>query len=77
MKNERLIALRVREDLTQDQLADKVGLTQSMIARIEAGKREPGKQYKIALAVLFSVTVEWLFYEQINDQGSLTGVSSI
>lgn len=71
MRNARLIELRSKENLTQGELADKVGLTQSMIARIEAGKREPGKPFKIALAIFFGVSVEWLFYEQIDDQKSL------
>lgn len=67
MKNERMIQLRETSELTQEEVGIKVGLTQSMIAHIEAGRREPRKVYKIRLANLFNVSVEWLFYEQIND----------
>lgn len=67
MKNQRLIELREKSELTQDQLAEKVGVSQSMVARIESGDREPRKKVKIELARLFNVTVEWLFYEQIHD----------
>lgn len=67
MKNERLIELRKTAGLTQEDLAKEIGLTQSMIAHIEAGRKEPSKKYKIRLAKFFNVSVEWLFYEQIND----------
>ena len=36
-----LIAARVRAGLTQAQLADKMGTTQSVIARLESGARLP------------------------------------
>lgn len=67
MKNERLIMLREKAELTQEQLGEQVGLSQSMIALIEAGRREPRKKYKIKIAKFFNVTVEWLFYEQNDD----------
>jgi putative transcriptional regulator len=71
MKNKRLIELREKLGLTQEELGQKVGLTQSMIAHIEAGRREPRSKYKIRLAKFFNVSVEWLFYEQYNDHQSL------
>lgn len=64
MKNERLIDLRVKAGLTQEQVAEAIGISQSMIAHIEAGRREPRKHIKIRLANFFGVSVEWLFYEQ-------------
>lgn len=70
MKNKHLIGLRESHGLTQEQLAKEIGVSQSMIARIEAGEREPRKSIKIKMARYFEVTVEWLFYEQIDYQGS-------
>jgi transcriptional regulator with XRE-family HTH domain len=36
-----LIAARMRAGLTQDQIAQRMGTTQSVIARLEGGKRTP------------------------------------
>lgn len=66
-KNKRLIHLRQVEGWTQKELGEKVGLSQSMIAHIEAGTKEPSRKYRLQLAKLFSVSVEWLFYEEVED----------
>lgn len=66
-KNERMIQLRKARNLTQQEVADQVKITQSMISHIENGRKDPGKINKIKLAKFFNVSVEWLFYEQIND----------
>ena len=67
MKNQRLISLREGAGLTQEQLADMAEVSQSMIARIESGDREPRKTIRIKLASIFKVKVDWLFYEQLDD----------
>lgn len=61
--NTRLTALRKEVGLTQEQLAEKIGVSQSMIAHCEAGTRDPGKANKIKLAQFFNVTVDYLFFE--------------
>ncbi|XJZ25999.1 helix-turn-helix transcriptional regulator [Bacillota bacterium Lsc_1132] len=66
-ENTRLVELRKQFNLTQDQLAEKVGVTQSAIAFYEAGTKDPGKLIKIKLAKVFGVTVEYLFYELYYD----------
>lgn len=70
MRNQRLIELREKAGLTQEQLAEKINVSQSMIARVESGDREPRKTIKQKLARFFGTTVEWLFYEQIDDRRS-------
>ena len=64
MKNVRLIELREQQGLTQQQLAEVVGLSQGMIAHIESGKRSPSWKFRVKLARHFNVSVEWLFFEQ-------------
>jgi putative transcriptional regulator len=63
MDNTRIATLRKQKGLTQAQLGEIVGLTQSMIAYIEAGVKEPSREYKIKIAKYFNVSVEYLFYE--------------
>ncbi|MEN6414338.1 MAG: helix-turn-helix transcriptional regulator [Veillonellales bacterium] len=70
MKNQRLIDKRSELGLTQIKLSEIVGISQSMLARIESGCREPSKETKIEIACYFGVTVEWLFYEDFYDSKS-------
>lgn len=63
--NIRLIDLREEYDLTQKDLGDLIGVTQSMIALVESGKRQLRAKHKIKIAQHFNVTVEWLFYEHL------------
>ncbi|MED3571915.1 helix-turn-helix transcriptional regulator [Cytobacillus praedii] len=65
--NKRLIKLRKAAGLTQEQLAEIIGVSQSMIAHCEAGTKDPGKATKIKLAKHFNTTVEYLFYELYYD----------
>lgn len=67
MKNKRLTQLREAAGLTQSKLANQLGMSQSMIARIEAGQREPRRNNRMALARFFGVSVSWLFYEDDDD----------
>ena len=80
MENERLISLRKQAGITQQGLADAIGISQSMVALIESGQREPRKKIRIELVRFFSktlsrpepITVEWLFYEsEYNQQSSM------
>jgi putative transcriptional regulator len=66
MVNKRMIDSRKKAGLTQKQLAERVGLSQGMICRVEQGLKEPSKKYRMKLAKELGVSVEWLFYEQIN-----------
>jgi putative transcriptional regulator len=68
MKNIRFHLLREELAMTQEELANQIGISQSMVALIESGRRDPRRQLKIKIAKYFNVTVEWLFYEEINDQ---------
>jgi transcriptional regulator with XRE-family HTH domain len=51
----RLRELREAAELTQQELADKVGVKREAIARWEGGKREPSWGYVLALASALGV----------------------
>ena len=55
-----LIYLRKREGLSQQELADKIGLTRSTIGMYETARREPDFETAEALADLFNVNMDTL-----------------
>ena len=56
----RLRVLRKERGLTQDQLAEGTGISQTAISNWEAGNRTPSIEYVIILSKYFSVTMEYL-----------------
>ena len=52
---------RARHDLTQAQLADKLGVSRRTIHAIEKNKFNPSVTLAIKMARFFKVTVEYLF----------------
>ena len=64
MENKRLVKMREQKNLTQIQLAQIVGISQSMISLGERGEREFDDITKAKLASFFGVTVQWLFFDQ-------------
>ncbi len=60
----RLKELRASKCLTQKQLADKVGLTKSVISAYECGIRYPSLDMVVSLARVFGVTTDYLLYSK-------------
>lgn len=58
----RIKVLRAERDLTQEALADKVGVTRKTINVIEAGNYSPSVSLALAIAKVFGVTVNDIFY---------------
>jgi len=52
---------RARHDLTQAQLAEKLGVSRQTIHAIERNKFNPSVTLAIKMAHFFKVTVEYLF----------------
>ena len=57
----RLKVLRAEHDLTQEALADRVGVSRQAINAIETGKYEPSLSLAIRIARLFEQPVEAIF----------------
>ncbi|WP_177194727.1 helix-turn-helix transcriptional regulator [Alteribacillus iranensis] len=66
--NIRLIGLRDDHDLTQAELARIIGVSQSMIAQVEAGKKDFTPKRQRMIAKTFDVTVDWLFFDDPFDR---------
>ena len=64
MKNLKLKAARAAKDLSQEQLAQLVGVTRQTIGMIEAGKFNPSLQLCIAICRALDRTLDELFWEE-------------
>jgi putative transcriptional regulator len=61
MKN-RLKVLRAEQDWTQEDLAQRLGVTRQAIIAIERGKYDPSLPLALRIAKLFSIPVEQIFF---------------
>ncbi len=57
---DRIKELRISKNLSQQQLADKLGLSQSAVAKWEVGKTEPTASAIIAIAKFFNETTDYI-----------------
>ena len=60
MKN-RLKVFRAMHDLTQETLADQLGVTRQTVVSIENGKYDPSLPLAFRIAYLFNVRIEDVF----------------
>jgi putative transcriptional regulator len=58
----RLKVLRAEHDLTQEALAERVGVSRQAINAIETGKYEPSLTLAMKIARLFNRPVEQIFF---------------
>lgn len=63
MKNKKMKIARIENDLSQEQLADLVGVTRQTIGMIESGKFNPSLQLCIAICKALGKTLDDLFWE--------------
>lgn len=70
MKNLKLKSARAALDLSQDELAQLVGVTRQTIGMIEAGKYNPTLNLCIALCRALGKTLDELFWEDEKKEGA-------
>lgn len=56
----RLAALRASERLTQQQLAEVLGITKAAVGNLEHGRKKPSIEVAYALADYFGVSLDYL-----------------
>lgn len=61
MKREALINARKRKDMTQDQLAETVGISRSYLSNIERGACPPSLRVAQSLAIALGESMDVLF----------------
>ena len=70
-----LKTLRVKENMTQAQLAQKLGLTKSVISAYETGLRLPSYDILIHIAKIFNVTTDYLLRLENKREIDLSGLT--
>lgn len=58
--SKRIKDLREDHDMTQDELAAKIGVSKRTLLRYESGKSEPTISTLIAISVLFDVSIDYI-----------------
>lgn len=71
-----LKSLRIQNDLTQEQLAKKLGLTKSVISAYETGLRMPSYDVLIMIAKIFKVTTDYLLGLERKEEIDLSGLTT-
>ena len=70
-----LNTLRLRENMTQAQLAQKLGLTKSVISAYETGLRLPSYDVLIHISKIFKVSTDYLLGVESQQGIDLSGIS--
>lgn len=67
--------LRLRDNLTQLQLAQKLGVTKSVISAYETGLRMPSYEILIDISKTFKVTTDYLLGQYPQNSLDLSGLT--
>ena len=70
-----LKTLRLRKNMTQAQLANKLGLTKSVISAYETGLRLPSYDILIHIARIYNVSTDYLLGIEQKQEIDLSGLS--
>lgn len=76
MRTKPVITNRIRElrffqsEMTQQELADRAGITRQTVIALEQGKYYPSLELAFRLAHIFGVSVEQVFAYQSNDSNT-------
>lgn len=65
--SEKLLDLRRREGLSQEQLAERLGVTRQSVSKWESGTAVPELAKLVALSDLFSVSVDYLVKDRLEE----------
>ncbi|NFI09235.1 helix-turn-helix transcriptional regulator [Clostridium botulinum] len=65
MKNKKMKIARIECDMSQEQLADAIGVTRQTIGLIELGKYNPSLNLCIAICKALNKTLNDLFWEDL------------
>ena len=59
--NNRIKSIRTTMNMSQQQFAERIGITRSAVANIESGKKSPSELAINAICYVFNVNKKWLY----------------
>ncbi len=68
MLSEKIYMLRKKNDLSQEELAEKIGVSRQAISKWESGTSLPEIEKLISLSEYFNVSIDYLVKEQAEDE---------
>lgn len=72
---DRLKELRKRSNLSQEQLAQQLGITKGMISSYETSMRMPSYHILLKLSLLFNVSTDYLLGKNANDMLNISDLN--
>lgn len=66
--NEKLILLRKQNGYSQEQLAEKIGVSRQAVSRWEAGETTPEMALLVKICNIFDVTADYLIHDEIENE---------
>ena len=72
---EKLKKLRISQKLTQQQLADRIGVAKSVVSYYESGDRYPSYDVLVKIARIFHTTTDYLLDVSKDSVIDVTGLS--
>lgn len=76
MMYEAVRAARIKAGMTQEEVAEKLYITQQMIQKIESGEKKPPLDRLVQLADLYKVSMDELVGRQINKREEKSSAKS-
>lgn len=73
--SERIKFLRQNANLTQNQLADRIGVSKSLISAYELGNRLPSYDNLIKIATIFKVSTDYLLGVENKNYLDMSGLT--
>lgn len=74
---QRLKALRVQYGFSQKQVAEKIGVSPSIVSGYETGERTPSTEVLLSLSYLYNVSTDYLLGKQSVAPNALLDVSKL
>ncbi len=74
--NEKLIALRKKHVFTQEDLAEKLGVSRQAVSRWEAGDTTPEMVLLKEICNVFNISADYLLYDDIENENDIPIIKS-